>query len=120
LEEQQQKMKWFFSQRKFSPLSLSDTMLFNLEISDLFTEPVIDGFATTISQHPVQEIFFILDEEIRAIEECQSIQIVPTKNKNVSIPIGKYKDNAMCDFLSIFYKRIEREIEKAYEPIPDR
>ncbi|WP_068471301.1 hypothetical protein [Candidatus Protochlamydia phocaeensis] len=85
--DKEARLKWFFSQRKYPPVSRIDTVNFS-GIKDPLTYPTQDDYAASASAHGPHQLIFLSDEKISHIAECQSIRFTSKEN----IPIGVYAD----------------------------
>ncbi len=90
-QEREERLKWFFSQRKFPPRSLSIDTWRKVKVDEGSDSefPTQDGFAITLSARAAHIMCYLPDNVLIDIEECQSTRLHVDDN---SIIIGIYPD----------------------------
>ncbi|WP_068471300.1 hypothetical protein [Candidatus Protochlamydia phocaeensis] len=88
--DKEARLKWFFSQRKYPPMSVVgiDTVRPVAGIKDPSTCPTQDGYAASPGAHGPHKLLFLSDEKISHIADCQSVRFTSEDE----IPIGVYAD----------------------------
>ncbi len=82
-----ERLKWFFSQRKFPPTNSVDRCFIGRET---YFDPITrDGFAVSLSAYYPHTVIFPSDNILIDIEKCVSIRL---HGADSSIPIGIYSD----------------------------
>lgn len=90
--DQQAKLRWFFSQRKFPLTSAKDTIGRRPEkVENERTNPTVAGYAVSLSKHKPHRLVFLEDSKIGHIKECQSVRARQI-NESFFFPIGIYPD----------------------------